>query len=278
MRYININGRSYKDTSAGVPYDSRAVRFGFGLFETMLMVDGQIMLKDLHWNRLYSGIAQLNLVMPELMTREWMAEEVLRTVKKNRLEKLCRIRLQIYAGKGGLFDGQSPWSEFIIDCQPVEASLLQLNEKGLSLMYAEGLAKSADSIANMKTSSAMIYAMGARQAIEKKVDNTIILNTAGNPIETTLANIFCISNDEIYTPSLSEGCIAGVMREHIISELKKNGFSVTEMPITKEFLKNADAVFTTNSIRRIKWVASIEDKQYNIGTILDVYEKVSYTS
>lgn len=277
MRFININGRHYKDTSAGVPYDSRAVRFGFGLFETMLLVDGQIMLKELHMKRLYSSIEQLKLVMPELMSPEWMEEEVLKSVRKNKLEKLCRIRLQIYAGKGGLFDGQSPWTEFIIDCQPLDASIMQLNEKGLTLMYTEGLMKSADSIANLKTSNAMIYAMGARQAMEKKVDNTIIINTSDRPIETTLANIFCIKGDEIYTPALSEGCIAGVMRKHVIEQLTGKGYKITEEPLTREFLKSADSVFTTNSVRRVKWVASIEDKQYQIGKILDVYENISYT-
>lgn len=277
MKQININGRFYKDTSAGVPYDSRAVRFGFGLFETILVLDGKMQLIDYHWDRLYAGIAQLKLEMPELMTREWMAEEIMRTVKKNQMERLCRVRFQIYAGKGGLFDGQSPWTEFIIDCQTIEPSIVQLNEEGLTLVYAEDLLKSMDSIANLKTSNAMIYALAARQATARKVDNAIMLNTNNNPIETTLANIYCIKDDVIYTPPLSEGPIAGVMRRHVMQQLPEKGFSIVEQPFTKDFLKSADAVFTTNAVRRMKWVASIEDKQFQIGKILDVYDSISYT-
>lgn len=276
MKQININGKFYKDTNAGVPYDSRAVRFGFGLFETILLTDGKMHLKDYHFDRLFAGIEQLKLVRPELMSKEWMEEEIMRTVKKNQMEKLCRIRFQIYAGKGGLFDGQSPWTEFIIDCQTIDPSIIQLNEKGLSLAYTEGLLKSTDSIANMKTSNAMIYALGARQATAKKVDNCIMLNTAGNPIETTLANIYCIKDDVIYTPPLSEGPVAGVMRRYVLEQLTENGFKVIEQPFTKEFLQSAESVFTTNAIRRIKWVSSIEEKHYQIGKILDVYEKISY--
>lgn len=277
MKQININGRFYKDTSAGVPYDSRAVRFGFGLFETILVLDGKMQLIDYHWDRLYAGIAQLKLEMPELMTREWMADEIMRTVKKNQMEKLCRVRFQIYAGKGGLFDGQSPWTEFIIDCQTIEPSIVQLNEQGLTLVYAEDLLKSMDSIANLKTSNAMIYALAARQATARKVDNAIMLNTNNNPIETTLANIYCIKGDTIYTPPLSEGPIAGVMRRHVMQQLPEKGFTIIEQPFTKDFLKSADAVFTTNAVRRMKWVASIEDKQYQIGKILDVYDNIAYT-
>lgn len=276
MRYVNINGKLQSATSAGVPYDSRVVRYGFGLFETMLVVDGKIQLKELHWDRLFSGIDMLNLVMPELMTKEWMENELMRTIKKNQLEKLCRVRFQVYAGRGGLFEGQAAWTEFLIDCHPVDPLLQQLNEKGLSLVYAENLAKSPNMISNLKTTNAMLYAIAARQATARKADNAIIKNTYGNPMETTLSNIFCIKGDNIYTPPLTEGCIAGVMRKYIMQQLSSKGFTIIEEPFVPGFIESADAVFTTNAIRRIKWVQRIEDKQYQIGKILDVYENISY--
>lgn len=276
MRHININGHIHKETNASVTYDNRAFRFGFGLFETMLMQDGKIMLKEYHFERLYASIEQLNFVMPELMTREWIENEIKRTVKKNKMEKLCRIRFQIYAGRGGLFDGQHPWTEFLIECQYVDPIVLQLNQKGLITKYAEGLAKSNDSIANLKSCNAMVYALAARQALKNNVDDTIILNTKGNGIETTIANIFCIKKDVIYTPPLSEGCIAGVMRRHVLDQLEKSGFDVQEEPFTKKFLKEADSIFATNAIRRIKWVQSIDSQEYKIGKVLDVYENISY--
>lgn len=276
MRYVNINGKLQSATSAGVPYDSRVVRYGFGLFETMLVIDGKIQLKELHWDRLFSGIELLDLVTPELMTREWMESELIRTVKKNQLEKLCRVRFQVYAGRGGLFEGQAAWTEFIIECHPVDPSIVQLNEKGLSLIYAENLAKSPNMICNLKTTNAMLYALAARQATARNADNAIIKNVYGNPMETTLSNIFCIKNDTLYTPPLTEGCIAGVMRKYIMQQLPSKGFTIREEPFVPGFLESADAVFTTNAIRRIKWVQRIEDKQYPIGKILDVYENISY--
>lgn len=274
--YVNVNGKLLTHTDASVPYDSRAVRFGFGLFETMLIVDGKIQLEEYHWDRLYNGLKDLDFVMPELMDKEWMKQEIMRTVEKNNISKLCRVRFQVYAGKGGLFDGQNPWSEFIIYCERVEQHLLQLNEKGIRLTYAERLAKSQDSLANYKTTNAMIYALGARQANLKGADDAIILNTNGNPIETTIANIFCVKDDIVYTPALSEGCVAGVMRKHIIKELTNKGFTVKEGIITKDFLKSADAVFATNAIRRLKWVEYIDEQQYAIDKILNIYEQISY--
>lgn len=276
MRYININGSLLKETEAGVPYDSRAVRFGYGLFETMLIIDGEIKLNTFHFDRLMNGIAQLKLVLPELMDRQWMEQEVMKTVRHNKMEKLCRVRFHVYAGRGGLFDGQSAWTEFIIETHAIETDLLQLNPEGYKLIYAEGLAKSPNDISNLKTSNAMIYALAARQAKAKNVDNALMLNTYGNVIETTLANIFCVKDDIIYTPPLTEGCVAGVMRRYLLQQLPTKGFNISERPFTKEFLQSADAVFTTNAIRRLKWIGNIEGKEYKIGKILEVYENIQY--
>ena len=214
--------------------------------------------------------------MPELMTREWIESEILRTAKKNKLEKLSRIRLQIYAGRGGLYDGQNMWSEFVIEAIPIEQHLTQLNDKGLTLCIAEGLQKSPDFIANMKTSNALIYSLAAAQAKRKRVDDALVYNTNGNIIESTLANIWWIKGKDLYTPPLSEGCIAGVMRKYLMQELPMKGLNIIEKPLTLNELKKADGVFLTNAVRRLKWVANIEGTEYNIDKVLPIYEHIPY--
>lgn len=276
MRYININGRLVKDTSASVPYNNRAFRFGYGIFETMLMRESVIQLKEYHWQRLFNGIEKLGFEMPELMTKEWIESEILKTVKKNKLEKLCRIRLQLYAGRGGLYDGQNMWSEFVIECVPIEQHLLQLNERGLITCIAVGLQKSPDSIANLKTSNALIYSLAAKQAKKNKVDDALVCNTYDNIIEGTLANVFWIKEDAIYTPPLSEGCVAGVMRQYLLEQMPMKGINIHEKALTRVELKDADAVFMTNAVRRIKWISNIDGNEYKIDKVIPIYENIPY--
>lgn len=265
-----------KDTSASVPYNNRAFRFGFGIFETMLMRESVIQLKEYHWQRLFDSIEKLGFEMPELMTQEWIESEILKTAKKNKLEKFCRIRLQIYAGRGGLYDGQNMWSEFVIECIPIEQHLTQLNERGLNICIAQDLFKSPDSIANMKTSNALIYSLAARQAKKKRVDDALVCNTNKNIIEGTIANVFWISNDIIHTPPLSEGCVAGVMRKYLMDQLPMKGIEIVEKPLTEEELLQAEAVFMTNAVRRIKWIGNIEGTEYKIDKVLPIYENIPY--
>jgi branched-chain amino acid aminotransferase len=92
---INLNGKILNNEDAALPIDNGAFRYGYGLFETMLVADGVIRLKEYHWERLFAGLKQLHFDIPVLMTPHHLEEEVMCTVKKNKLEKLCRVRLQL---------------------------------------------------------------------------------------------------------------------------------------------------------------------------------------
>jgi len=257
LNYINLNGKIINAVETDIPVDNGAFRYGYGLFETMLIEDGIIGLKEYHWERLFSGSKRLHFDIPALMTGEWLEEQVLRTVKKNKMEKLCRVRLQLFAGGGGLYSAANNHPGFVIECFPLEATSLALNENGLVAGIATGIKKSMDSLSNLKSCNALIYAIAARQAMENKLNDALVCNTNGNIIESTIANIFWIKNKVIYTPPLTDGCVAGVMRRHIADKIV-----VTEKSLSAEELLDADEVFLTNAVKKIRWVGTIDKKGY----------------
>lgn len=257
------------EPDAGVPYDNRAFRYGYGLFETMLVKDGIILLSGYHWERLFEGARALYFDIPKLMNAEWMTKEVLRTVKKNGLEKLCRVRLQLYGGNGGILEEKKPKPGYIIECFSITEETTQLNETGLVLGIAEGVAKIYDTLANYKTTNALVYAIAAQQAKFNKWNDAFILNDKGNIIESTIANIFWVKDEQLYTPPLSEGCVAGVMRRHIIEQVP-----VIESILDTDTLYTANEVFLTNAIRHFKWVSSIADKTYSNTLTRKIYSQL----
>ena len=263
MKYINHNGKLLKAANAVIRYDNRAFKYGFGLFETMLFKNGVIRLKEYHFERLFTGMGALNIEMPQLYTYNWLEQQITETVRKNDMEKLCRIRLQVSTASGGVYDPDSQSPEFLVECFPLEPSVVQLNENGLQVGIAKDLAKSPDSMANLKSTNALIYVMAAQQAKANKWNDALVKNTNGNVIESTIANLFLIKDKIIYTPSLSEGCVSGVMRRHIINSLKNEGIEVLTKSISEEDLNDTDELFLSNAIRGIKWVASIGDHAYN---------------
>jgi len=269
LSYINLNGKIIEASAAGLPVDNRAFRYGHGLFETMLVQDGTLQLADYHWERLMGSAAKLYFRMPKLLTPTVLEEEVLKTVRKNGLEQLCRVRLQVYAGTGGLLEEGDSHAGYVIECFPLDEQILQLNEAGLVMGIADGLQKANDALANHKTSNALVYAIAARQAKENKWNDALVRNTAGNIIESTIANIFWIKDSQVFTPPLTEGCIAGVMRKHIMTKIK-----VVEQVLTQAMLDDADAVFLSNAIRRIKWVRAIGNKEYSPQVVQTLYKDI----
>ena len=200
------------------------------------------------------------------MTADYLEKQVLQTVQKNKLEKLCRVRIQFYGTGGGLYEQENKQPGFLVECFPLEESTLQLNENGLVAGVATGLSKSTDSLSNLKSCNALIYAMAARQAKENKWNDALVCNTSGNIIESTIANIFWIKNRVVYTPPLTDGCIAGVMRRHVMDRI-----NVKEKSLSKQELSDADEIFLTNAIRNIKWVGRIGNSSYSNAQTQQIY-------
>jgi branched-chain amino acid aminotransferase len=90
----------------------------------------------------------------------------------------------------------------------------------------------------------------------------LLLNTNNKIADSTIANVFIIRNNEIKTPALTEGCVNGVMRKHIIETLKHNSIRVVETIVNIEDIASADEIFLTNAIKGIMWVRQFGNNHY----------------
>ncbi len=119
--------------------------------------------------------------------------------------------------------------------------------------------------------------MAALWAKQNKLTDALVLNDKGNIIESSHSNIFIVSNGVLYTPSLTDGCLAGVQRMQVINVAIQNKIKVYECSITPQNLLVADEVFLTNAIQGIQWIESYRQKRYvntvtkNILTLMNNY-------
>ena len=249
---------------------SRAFRYGDGLFETMKFVNGAIEHKERHFQRLFAGMKMLKFDVPTHFTERMVEDEVFTLCRKNHLRACARIRLVIFRGNGGLYDPENHIPHFLIDGFPLEAPR-QLNSNGLVTDVCPGIQKSCDSLANLKTNNYLPYVMGAIWAKENKLNDAILLNTSSRICDSTISNIFTICRGEIITPPLSEGCVAGIMRQWLIDKLPSIGCGVSEKNITISDLLSADEVFFTNVIKGIRWVQACGKSMYKNELIKQLY-------
>lgn len=260
--YVSINGEIQNADQAAITIDNRTFRYGIGLFETILAINNEVQQLTFHWNRLQQGLQLLGFQTPSFFNEAALLKAIQGILNKNKHNKYARIRIQFFANAGGILETQQNTCNYLIETSAIDASICDLNENGLVVGIHTLYKKEIDPLSAYKINGRICYAMAAQEAKEKKWNDALVLNSQGNIIESSISNIFWIKDKTVYTPPVSEGCIAGIRRANWISTLKEKGIPVIEMPLSKEMLLEADEVFLTNSIRKIRWVNAIENKIY----------------
>lgn len=277
MVYFNYNGKTLLEDTAITGPDNRGLRYGDGLFETIKYKNGQLILADEHFARLWKGMQLMQFEPSKIFTPDLLEREIVQLLKKNN-QGSARVRISAIRGNGGLYDAKNHAPNYIIQSWPLTENNESLNENGLQLCIYQGAKKSIDSFSNLKHNNFLPYFMGALQAKKQQCNDAVILNSSGHVADTSIANIFLIKGGTIYTPSLAEGCVAGVMRRFIIQQLTVAGYTIEETEIRIKTLMEADEVFLTNSIYNIRWVAGIDDKKYTNVITRKIYEYLRQTN
>jgi branched-chain amino acid aminotransferase len=262
MAWLNYNGKIYREDELIMTANNRGLRYGDGLFETMRLKNSQLVFANEHFARLWKGMHVLQFAIPKHFTPENLEKEILQLALKNQHQDNVRTRLTIFRGKGGLYDAADHSPNYIIETWPLPASNDELNSNGLDIGIYTAVKKSCDILSNLKTNNFLPYVMAALEAKKQKWNDAVILNSNGRICDSSIANIFLIKNGIFYTPALSEGCVAGIIRKHIIIQLPLMGYSCIEKEISIEELLDADEVFLTNSIYNVRWVKNISDKTF----------------
>jgi aminodeoxychorismate lyase len=263
MNYFNFNGKIYAANTSTIGPENRGLRYGDGLFETIKMSNGKLLLEDDHFARLWKGLKVLQFDLPKHFSPDNLQEQIVALTAKNNHLANARIRLNVFRGDGSLYDAVNHAPNYFIQSWQLPENNGDLNSNGLVLGIYTEAKKTYDVLSNLKHNNYLPYLMGALHAKKEKWNDAIILNSANRICDTTIANVFIIKDEIIYTPPLTEACVAGVMRNYIIRNSKSAGFELIEKELTPEDVLHADEVFITNTIRNIQWVQSIDDKNFN---------------
>jgi branched-chain amino acid aminotransferase len=182
--------------------------------------------------------------------------------QRNGHAQFGRIRLTVFRGAGGLFDPEHLHPNFLIETWSLPEHFTEWTENGLVLGIASQVAKSPDVLANLKHNNYLAYALAAMEAKANQWNDALVLNTARNLADSTIANLFLVEGTRFVTPPLTDGPVAGVRRRHLIEFIRASGGEVLEASISPERLLQANEVFLTNAIRPIRWVQRIENESF----------------
>ncbi len=265
--YFVHNGQLFREGKAVISPDNRSFRYGDGLFETMRVNNGRILLKAFHFERLLRGMRLLQFDIPEFFTPAQLEEDILSMCKKNRIEMSAVIRLVVFRSDGGIYDLDDMRPNYIIQGIALQKYAVTGGvTDGLVIDIYPDAAKACTIFSEVKSNNFLLYVMGAMYARQNGLADCLILNQFGRIADATVANVFWIKDRVIHTPPLSEGGIAGVIRRFLLEQLPVAGYEVNEKELSADELLRADEVFLTNAVRGIRTVGSFRDRHYTSGT------------
>ena len=263
---INFNG-ILQDSDTNLLDQNRGFLYGDGVFETLKIVGGKILFFEDHYFRLMAAMRIVRMEIPMNFTLEYLEEQVLSLVEKNKIEQSARARITVYRNNGGLYLPTNNTVSFLIQTSAIENPVYSISEKEYEVDLYKDFYIPKQLLSTLKTTNKMIHVTGSIYAKENDLDNCILLNDSKNVVEALQGNLFMRMGNTLITPPISEGCLNGIMRKQILSFAKKETIlEVVEQVISPFDLQKADELFVTNVIRGIQPITKYRKKEFEQGT------------
>lgn len=260
--FINHNGDIIKASLPIFSATNRSFRYGDGIFESMRYMGGKLNFADYHAERLNKGAKALKFNFSEKINATFLTSQVDALCKSNKIFDNARIRMTIYRDGDGFYTPDSNKATYLMEMQAIEESEYRLNKKGLLVDLYQEIPKNFGLLSSLKTNNCLPYVMAGIYKNEKMLDECLLLNSDGNLVESISSNVFVWTGKELLTPSLAEGCIAGVMRKVCMHLAMQQKIKVRETAIKPEVLLQAEEIFLTNAAKGIQWVVGYKEKRY----------------
>jgi branched-subunit amino acid aminotransferase/4-amino-4-deoxychorismate lyase len=255
-RLIYHNDRIVDVTDAKLTPTVAGLLYGWGVFTTLRICDSKPFAFDLHWKRLLLHADKTHIRVHLDVKQARRALEKLITA--NRVEK-GRARLTLLKGDAGSWKVEpGPETEFLMF---TSADALRVRSD-LALTLSPYRVLSTAVLAGIKQTAMLENLLALEEARSRDFNEAVMLNERGEIVSATAANIFWVQGDEVFTPSLSTGCVAGVTR-HFVHEIATQWkLHLVEGGFPIQRLLDAREVFLTSTARDVTIVASFDAKQY----------------
>ena len=273
-KYCILNGHLISIYEPNVSFANRAFRYGDSLFESIRICNSKVLFLSDHLTRLKLGMTVLRMNLPAELTTTNIQEFIIQLLKHNSHAPNARVRLTVFRNEGGYYTPESNDISFLIESEEIEGAF-ELNQKGYWVDIYADIKKSINKLSNIKSGNALLYVLAGISKQSMKLDDTLLINENGTICESVNSNIFIVKNGTLYTPPLTEGCVAGVMRKQIMHLATENKILTFESAVTLYTLMNGDEVFLTNSINGIRWVGQFREKFYTNKMALFLTDKLN---
>jgi branched-chain amino acid aminotransferase len=218
---------------------------GWGVFSTIRVIDGVLFAFERHWARMTRDAALFRVTLPR--DSENVKAHLLQLAQANEAPN-CTMRVVVVRNGGGVWEGPSVGRPS--DLIALTADLHDWGA-GVNLKYVPQSRHAGCTLAGTKILAWAQNLTWLEEAQKQGFDEVILLNERGEVAECTSANIFLANGNKVSTPPLSSGCLPGITRELLLTEVQLADFPVHEKTLKPADLEKADEVFITSTTRNL---------------------------
>ena len=132
LNYYNLDGKLFLESENNISVNNRSFRYGDGFFETIKLIDENIQLKELHFERIATSLATLGFKTNKHSSFDNLEKEIIELATKNNHNKLGRIRITFFRADAGLYEVTNFHPHILIQSFELNETVNKLNEKWFS--------------------------------------------------------------------------------------------------------------------------------------------------
>jgi len=262
-----ING----DLSEYVSVQDRGLHYGDGVFETLVVEKGKLQHWPEHMLRLASGCKRLNIEMPDVALLKSEVEHLLDLQSARDSKHVVKIIVTRGIGQRGYKPPQSSKVTRIISLHPYPAYPALYFTEGVKITVCSIPLSCNPVLAGVKHLNRLEQVIAQSEWDDPEIIDGIMLNSDQEIIECTMSNIFWVTNNQLFTPDLSNCGVEGVTRSIILRLAEELQILTTIGNFMMKDLLAADEIFISNSVFGVYPVKSVGDSQKQPGSITKLF-------
>jgi branched-subunit amino acid aminotransferase/4-amino-4-deoxychorismate lyase len=235
-----------------VSADDRGCLLGEGLFETLLVLNGQPQQLDAHLERMRASARALGLSPPGKIELSPILSRLAESPR-------AVLRITLTAGSGR---GLVPLDELPVRTTCSAAPLPDVADRTpfAAVTVSAHRVDPTAAISGHKVLSWMPWILARKEALDRGADVALVTTVDGDVCEADHANLFAVVAGTIVTPSLDRGVLPGVTRARALATLRDAGHAVEERALRPEELAVASEAWLTSSLDGVRGLASIDGR------------------
>ena len=231
--------------------DDRGLHYGDGLFETIRFVGALAPLWDWHLERLAQGCERLGLPLPDSAKLARRA----RRLAAGHAHSVVKLIVSAGSGPRGYARPQPLCPRVLAFVSPwVEPA-----RRPLCVRWCHTRLALQPALAGIKHLNRLEQVLARAEWSDTSFDEGLMLDTQGNVIAATAANLFVRRDGHWLTPQVQACGIAGVARRWLIGQV-----GATEVPLDMAAVESAQACVLTNAVRGPRQVGQLAQQHWPV--------------